>query len=244
MDKRWQDELGDRGFTILPGVFSDLEADSICDTWSEAIRMSPDHPGWIRNQAGTVFAARNLIETLPLARTVWRREPLLTVLKGLLGNEFGLVRALWFDKPPEQSWSLAWHKDLTIAVQRNDLPSTVFQHPTLKAGVPHVEAPQSLLERMLTLRIHLDPATNENGPLQVIPGSHRNGKAIDGDETAETILSGRGDVLAMRPLLTHSSSNAQVGAAQHRHTMHLEFAATPQLPDGFQWHDYVSLAVE
>jgi hypothetical protein len=47
-----------------------------------------------------------------------------------------------------------------------------------KVGVPHVEAPEWLLEKMLTMRLHLDDMTEENGPLKVLPGSHHSGKAM------------------------------------------------------------------
>src|SRR6266404_493411 len=97
-------------------------------------------------------------------------------MAAVLGPDFGLVRVLFFDKPPGGSWSLPAHKDLTIAVRDNRLPSRHFRNPTRKAGVPHVEAPRELLDKMLTARIHLDDVTAENGPLKVIPGSHRLGK--------------------------------------------------------------------
>src|SRR5699024_10016906 len=98
--------------------------------------------------------------------------PLASALTAILGPNFGLVRVLFFDKPPERTWSLPWHKDLTIAVRRNDLPSKRFTKPTVKAGIPHVEAPLEILDRMLTARVHLDPATADNGALKVAPGSH------------------------------------------------------------------------
>ena len=60
---------------------------------------------------------------------------------------------------------------------------------------------------MLTVRIHLDEVTEENGPLQVIPGSHRSGKELRLNETLpRTVLADQGDVLLMRPLLLHASS--------------------------------------
>ncbi len=66
----------------------------------------------------------------------------------------------------------------------------------MKAGVPHVIASDSLLRQMLTLRIHLDDVTDENGPLRVIPGSHI---ASDSDglgiEQAVTVRARVGDVL-------------------------------------------------
>ena len=38
--------------------------------------------------------------------------------------------------------------------------------------VERVYTGADFLERMLALRLHLDPVTDENGPLKVIPGSH------------------------------------------------------------------------
>ena len=170
-----------------------------------------------------------------------RRPPLLELLRGVLGPEVGLVRVLFFDKPPERTWALPWHKDLTIAVKPYSSESTVFSKPTLKAGVPHVEASREVLEAMLTLRIHLDEMTEENGPLLVVPGSHRLGKVpVASYETARTILGSRGDVLAMRPLLAHRSISSREGTTLHRRILHLEFTGLPRLPDGFEWHDFIA----
>jgi ectoine hydroxylase-related dioxygenase (phytanoyl-CoA dioxygenase family) len=92
---------------------------------------------------------------------------------------------------------------------------------------------------MLTLRIHLDSVSEENGPLRVIAGSHRSEEGAPEDERAmQAILCQRGDVLAMRPLLTHSSGNSAPGTLRHRRVLHLEFAASCDLPDGYQWHEF------
>src|SRR5262249_9802679 len=153
--------------------------------------------------------------------------PLSDTLATVLGRHFGLVRVLFFDKPPERSWFLPWHKDLTIAVRDHARPSARFAKPTRKAGIPHAEAPVEVLQTMLTTRIHLHAVTWENGPLKVLRGSHRLGKLLQIDETlAEPILVRRGDVLLMRPLLAHCSPNADPGASCHRRILHLEFAAS------------------
>jgi hypothetical protein len=94
---------------------------------------------------------------------------------------------------------------------------------------------------MLTLRIHLDEMTMENGPLRVMPGTHHAGKATnDLGCGMKTILARRGDVLAMRPLLSHGSSDPIPGTNRHRRVLHLEFAPGGKLPDGYQWHDFLS----
>lgn len=230
----WQQQLNDRGFVILTGIFEQAEAADIA-AQLEAALFQDQAGSTLRAAEGTIFAARNILELWPSARDVWRKPPLPQMLQNALGSEFGLVRALYFDKPPDRTWGLPWHKDLTIAVQENRLPSELFRKPTTKAGVPHVQAPVALLDNMLTLRIHLDDVTPENGPLQVIPGSHHG----EGQAAPVSILVSRGDVLLMRPLLDHRSPCSQEGTTMHRRLLHLEFAGWPKLPDGYAWHDFV-----
>jgi hypothetical protein len=98
------------GFCLLPAAVSDEVVSrllTICkDTFeSESAGVRA------RSSGGHVYAARNLIQSIPEVRTVWRNEPLLSFLREQLGEEFGLVRALFFDKPPDRTWNLAWHKE-------------------------------------------------------------------------------------------------------------------------------------
>ncbi len=194
-----------------------------------------------RSSRGHVYAARNLIESIPEVKTVWLCDSLMSFLREQLGDQFGLVRALFFDKPPDRTWALAWHKDTSIAVKDNSIASTSFSRPTTKAGVPHVIACDDVLKQMLTLRIHLDEVTEENGPLRVIPGSHLlSNNEGDGLNAAVDVHAKAGDVLAMRPLISHSIGASKPGTQRHRRILHLEFAASAKLPDGMQWHDFVA----
>jgi ectoine hydroxylase-related dioxygenase (phytanoyl-CoA dioxygenase family) len=145
---------------------------------------------------------------------------------------------LYFDKPPGQSWSLSLHRDRTIAVAEHHQPPAPFAKPTVKAGVPHVEASQQLLQRMLTLRLHLDPMNDQNGPLVVIPGSHTNSSDRPEDGEITTIHCNAGDVFVMRPLLSHGSRAAQPNTTLHRRVLHLELAADAQLPPPYRWHHF------
>jgi ectoine hydroxylase-related dioxygenase (phytanoyl-CoA dioxygenase family) len=166
-------------------------------------------------------------------------------LAGVLGPHFGLVRGLFFDKPPARSWALPWHKDMTIAVKDNRVPSRHFAKPTMKAGVPHVEAPRAVLERMLTVRIHLDPMTAFNGPLKVLPGTHRTRQAMPSPTVSpHPVLGDAGDVLVMRPLLSHASGRSDPETRSHRRVLHLEFAADPNLPDGYEWRRFIPAFAE
>jgi hypothetical protein len=225
------------GHVMLPNIFSPAEVATIAHDLDRALRADQSHQAAIA-RGDTIVAARNILEVYPPSTTLWRKPQLLTFLTAVLGTDFGLMRGLYFDKPPGKSWALPWHQDRAIAVKHNRLPSTHFGKPTTKAGVPHVESPLWLSQQILMLRIHLDPMTEENGPLHVLSGSHHDGSKSDGLPDIR-ITAAPGDVLAMRPLLLHRSEETKPGCTLHRRILHLEFTACSTLPDGYEWHTFV-----
>jgi Phytanoyl-CoA dioxygenase (PhyH) len=233
-------EIEERGYTVLADVFPPAAVAEILQSLTAALDASASAGAALRSAEGAVYGARNVLSLWPAVADVAGQSPLPEALTAVLGPRYGLVRGLYFDKPPGQTWALPWHKDLTVAVRDNRLPSTRFNKPTTKASVPHAEAPQELLEAMLTARIHLDDVTEENGPLKVVPGSHRTGKELRlGDVAPQSVLVRRGDVLLIRPLVAHCSGRSDPETRRHRRILHLEFAAAPELTDGYEWHDFI-----
>jgi ectoine hydroxylase-related dioxygenase (phytanoyl-CoA dioxygenase family) len=161
-----------------------------------------------------------------------------SLVEPALGPNAFAVRDLFFDKTMDANWKVTWHQDLTIAVRhRIDVPD--FGPWSVKDGVPHVRPPVELLERMLTVRLHLDDCGEENGPLRVLPGSHQHGRLGENairvwraEVPAVSCAVKRGGAVLMRPLLLHASSPAR--RPEHRRVIHLEFAAE-ELPGGLQW---------
>jgi ectoine hydroxylase-related dioxygenase (phytanoyl-CoA dioxygenase family) len=165
-------------------------------------------------------------------------EVIRELVRPILGNKFLAVRGLLFDKIPEANWKVPWHQDVTIAVKTR-VEAEGFGPWSKKSGVLHVQPPDSVLEKMVSVRIHLDPCGETNGPLRVIPGSHRGGRIPEEQIPAYrkrmgeyVCVVGRGGALLMRPLLLHASSPSQ--AAGHRRVIHFDFASS-ELPQGMQW---------
>jgi hypothetical protein len=230
----WHEQLTRDGYAMLRGVLPPREVAAALDSCTAA--LASGDASVLAGSGGPAYGARNLLRLWPDAMRLARAlaEPLLLVL----GPAGGVVRGLYFDKPPGHSWALPWHRDFNVAVKAHG-PLGTFDKPTRKAGVPHVEAPAELLAAMVTARVHLDPMTPHNGPLRVVPGSHLT-DAETGD--AVTLLCEAGDVLLMRPLLLHASGHADPAHPAHRRIVHLECAPSPSLADGYEWHDFVPLS--
>lgn len=185
---------------------------------------------------------RNLLEILPEVRALATSPAVRGVAEAVLGKECFAVRALLFDKTPAANWKVGWHQDWSVAVRE---PAVVpgFGPWTQKAGVHHAQAPVEVLERMLAVRVHLDDCHAENGPVRVIPGSHRDGRLSAADiqkwrlEPAVDCLADRGAILAFRLLILHASSPA--ASPGHRRVVHIEFAAV-ELPAPLEWHSRVA----
>jgi ectoine hydroxylase-related dioxygenase (phytanoyl-CoA dioxygenase family) len=103
----------------------------------------------------------------------------------------------------------------------------------------HAIAPAAALQRVIALRVHLDDSFADNGPLRVLPGTHRLGRipddriAIVARETdpVECVVHA-GGVIAMRPLLLHASSKSATGAA--RRVIHIEYACDTVFDGGIE----------
>lgn len=155
-----------------------------------------------------------------------------------LGESAQPVRAILFDKTPTANWSLAWHQDRVVAVrERMDVDG--FGPWTRKHGALHVAPPFEVLERMLTLRVHLDAVPETNAPLLVAPGSHRLGRIPEADIRGVVsecgiamCLAEAGDVWTYATPMLHASERASV--ATHRRVLQVDYAVD-ELPGGLQW---------
>lgn len=169
-----------------------------------------------------------------------RQPNIAALVSGLLGPTARPVRAIAFDKTAGRNWLVPWHQDRTIAVDRRDEAADV-RCWTVKNGVNHCEPPVGLLERMVTLRWHLDAVGPRDGCIRVLPGSQRMGrlKAADirkllAEIPAVDVPVPAGAVFVMSPLLVHSSRKRVTEG--RRRVLHVELAAgNPPAPLRWAW---------
>ncbi len=221
------------GFAMVPGV---IGQETIANLIQQIAAVADENSPRVGGRSG--YALRHLAHLVPAVKALAEAPEILTLAETVLGPTTFLVRSLFFDKTPEANWKVAWHQDLTIAVQ-NKIEVPGYNSWSMKDGVHHVQPPVSVLERMLTIRFHLDDCNQTNGALQVLPGSHLTGRLgaaqiSEWRAKTESVVCAvpAGGALLMRPLLLHASSPALT--PNHRRVIHLEYAAD-SLPAGLQW---------
>jgi ectoine hydroxylase-related dioxygenase (phytanoyl-CoA dioxygenase family) len=208
--------------------------------------LSPSETAAARGAAAAVYAeqpsakagVRDPLGRHPTLRRIADAPAVRAIAAAVLGPKAKIVRAILFDKTPDANWDVVWHQDVTIAVEaRHDVAG--FGPWSSKGGVPHVQPPAAVLERMATVRLHLDDCGTGNGPLLVVRGSHRGGisdvRSLDPtacDAAAHACAAPAGSAVVMRPLTLHASRKAITPA--HRRVLHLEFAAD-ELPPPLRW---------
>jgi ectoine hydroxylase-related dioxygenase (phytanoyl-CoA dioxygenase family) len=160
------------------------------------------------------------------------------IAKSRLGNDAQPVRAILFDKQLGANWALGWHQDRTIAL-RQRMEVAGFGPWSRKAGIDHTEPPFEYIERMITLRAHLDACGRDNAPLMIIPGSHRLGRIpiqdIEGvvsQHKAVACLADAGDIWVYATAILHASDAAI--SPTHRRVLHVDYSSD-RLPHGLDW---------
>lgn len=150
------------------------------------------------------------------------------------------VKAFVLDKSLDSNWTIPWHQDTKIAVQRQ-LPVDGYTHWTLESGIVHVQPPLHILESMVTLRIPLDDCQLSNGAIHIKAATHSKGvldpNAIE--HLAQTIPSVipelyTGDIMLFRPLVLHYSPPS--ASSRPRRVLHVECCSRP-LCGGLEWHN-------
>jgi hypothetical protein len=210
----------DLGYSIHSAVFDRSDMLAALRALSEA--------DVIRTKAG----ARHVL-TVPGVRDLATDRRLLDLAVRFVGPGPIPFRATLFSKSPTANWLVVWHQDTALPLRRR-VEESAWGPWSTKAGVLYAHAPAWALETVVALRVSLDDSTETNGPLRVLPGSHRRGVLSDqeiGRLAAETrpvdCVAASGGVVAMRPLTVHASSKSTDD--RPRRVLHIEYAASVHL---------------
>ena len=217
------EQIEQEGFGILPEIVNKTQVEILLADLTSAklprsragIRHLMSHPG--------VSRIANSADALGIAKKV-------------LGVGAVPFRATLFDKSPVSNWLVMWHQDTALPLsKRRDTDG--WGPWSVKDGVTYAHAPASALEQVLAVRIHLDDSTLSNGPLRILPRTHRAGVLTDDEIHALSERVNcvecpvqRGGLILMRPLVVHASSKS--ASEEPRRVIHIEYAAQREVMPG------------
>ncbi len=230
-------DLLDNGFTTVDSIYSEKEIEQIlfainqADSDKETFRKSVD-----------LFAIRQFLKEVPKVINLVFNDKLKNLVKQLFGDNYFVVKSIYFDKPECSNWYVSYHQDLTISVNKK-VELENFGPWTTKQNQYSVQPPICILENIYTIRIHLDDTDENNGALKVIPKSHLKKiyrpETIDLTAEVEKIcIVIKGGVMIMKPLILHSSNRTTNN--KKRRVIHIEFS-NQELPTELEWAERLSL---
>lgn len=233
----YKNDIEEKGFTVIPDIFSNNEIDTIITN----IENTEKNNTSFRKSAG-LFAIRHFLNEIPQAQALILNEKLKQIINELFGNDYFIVKSIYFDKPQNSNWFVSYHQDLTISTDKKS-EIEGYGPWTTKNNLFAVQPPIAVLQNIYTVRIHLDDTDENNGALKVVPGSHNKEiyrpETINWDvETATTCPVTKGGIMIMKPLLLHSSSRTTNG--NQRRVIHIEFAST-KLAEPLNWAEKLDI---
>lgn len=219
------DEIEELGVSVVPNVLNGTEIEHLV-----AALSTPD----LRRSRAGVRHALGVGAIGALAS-----EPrLMTFVRPILGNGALPFRATVFEKSPSSNWLVVWHQDTALPLRaRHEVAG--WGPWSVKDGINYAHAPANALCKVLALRVHLDDSDLANGPLRVLPGTHKSGVLTD-DQIgvlarqipASDCIVRRGGIVLMRPLAVHASSKSS--SAIPRRVVHIEYTASLTLEKGLE----------
>lgn len=227
-------QLKERGFSIIDGVYNSDEIKSIIKFIENLDSNNP-----IFRKSDDLFAIRQFIKEFPEIENTVFNENLKTIIKSTGGEDYFLVKSIYFDKPEKSNWFVSYHQDLTISVDKKQ-EVIGFSNWTNKHNQFAVQPTLNILENIFTIRIHLDDTSKENGALKVIEKSNLKGinriENVDLRTEKEVFCEVKsGGIMLMKPLLFHASNKTTNN--NKRRILHLEFSNV-NLPSQLNWSEY------
>ena len=230
-------EIIRNGFTIINNIFTTEEIEKILasienvNSTNTTFRKSAD-----------LFAIRQFLKEIPDTQSMIFVDKLKELITELFGQKFFVTKSIYFDKPEQSNWFVAYHQDLTISVDKK-MELENFGPWTVKQNQFAVQPPLEFLENNFTIRIHLDNTNENNGALKVIPKSHLKGiyraETINWETETEIICNtSKGGIMIMKPLLLHSSRRTTNNSK--RRVIHIEFS-NKELNNGLNWSERINL---
>lgn len=229
-------DINSEGFAIINDIYSENEIEKLISLIEDVTENDSENATFRKSQ--DLFAIRQFHKEVPETLDFIFNENLKEIIESNFGSGYFITKSIYFDKPENSNWFVAYHQDLTISVNKK-IEAANFENWTVKQNQFAVQPPKEILEDNFTIRIHIDKTTKDNGALKVINNSHSKGilriENLNFETEKETICEvEKGGIMIMKPLLFHASNKTTNN--ERRRVIHIEFSKQ-QLPAGLEWSE-------
>jgi ectoine hydroxylase-related dioxygenase (phytanoyl-CoA dioxygenase family) len=234
-------EIASEGFVIINEFYSEIEIEKIIHEIEKVTENETENSTFRKSK--DLFAIRQFHKEIPTSLNIIFNQNLKKIINQNFGENFFITKSIYFDKPEESNWFVAYHQDLTISVNKK-IEIANFKNWTIKQKQFAVQPPIEILEKNFTIRIHIDKTTKENGALKVLNKSHRKGivrtENIEVKNEIESICEvEKGGIMIMKPLLFHASNKTTNN--ERRRVIHIEFS-NQRLPKELEWSEKMNFS--
>jgi ectoine hydroxylase-related dioxygenase (phytanoyl-CoA dioxygenase family) len=234
-------EIASEGFVIINEIYSEIEIEKIIHEIEKVTENETENSTLKKSK--DLFAIRQFHKEIPTSLNIIFNQNLKKIINQNFGENFFITKSIYFDKPEESNWFVAYHQDLTISVNKK-IEIANFENWTIKQNQFAVQPPIEILEKNFTIRIHIDKTTKENGALKVLNKSHRKGivrsENIEVKNEIESICEvEKGGIMIMKPLLFHASNKTTNN--ERRRVIHIEFS-NQRLPKELEWSEKMNFS--
>src|SRR5882757_3682628 len=103
-------ELTDKGFFIIENIFSPEEVATIIEKINQVDSSRPTF-----RKTNDLFAIRQFLKEIPDIQPLIFKDSLNSVIAKYFGHDYFVVKSIYFDKPEQSNWFVAWQQGLTIS---------------------------------------------------------------------------------------------------------------------------------
>ena len=142
-------EIAENGFTTVDNIYSDQEIEQILLTIDQA-----DNNKETFRKSADLFAIRQFLKEIPTTSSLVFNDKLKDLVRQFFGNNYFVVKSIYFDKPETSNWYVSYHQDLTISVDKK-VELENFGPWTTKQNQFAVQPTADIMENIYTVRIYL-----------------------------------------------------------------------------------------
>jgi len=221
-------DLQQKGFALATNIYTAIETEQLLNLLKQNLQYTTV------KETGLPL----LLNKVPSLKKILFNEKLNGLLNEMELNNNQIVNAIYYPKSPQSSFYTSPHQTITITVEERHQVEG-FSGWSTREGINTVMSPLHILKNMFSVRICLGNTNNQNGGLQVIPGSHKKILTIQErnfliEHTLPiSVNAQQGDCQVVKPLILKAHQNNHTN--QNTPVIQLDFCNT-KLPEPLSWY--------